>query len=62
MFYTWSTQFNLDIIDLQNNLSMVWDAIFALESDLANATSCQLVAYGNCVNVDLSGVNLSDMN
>ena len=56
LFYTWSTQFNFDIIDLQNNLSMVWDAIFALESDLANATSCQLVAYGNCVNVDLSGV------
>ena len=43
LFYSWSTQFNFDIIDLQNNLSMVWDAIFSLESDLANATSLSLI-------------------
>ena len=59
LFYTWSTQFNFDIIDLQNNLSMVWDAIFSLESNLANATSCQLTAYANCAGADLSQMNLS---
>ena len=62
LFYTWSTQFNFDIIDLQNNLSMVWDAIFSLESDLANATSCQLAPYANCAGADLSHMNLSGMN
>ncbi len=61
LFYTWSTQFNFDIIDLQNNLSMVWDAIFALESDLANATSCQLVRFGNCAGADLSYMDLTGM-
>ena len=62
LFYTWSTQFNFDIIDLQNNLSMVWDAIFSLESDLVNATSCQLAPYANCAGADLSQMNLSGMN
>ena len=61
LFYSWSTQFNFDIIDLQNNLSMVWDAIFTLESDLANATSCQLAPYANCAGADLSYMNLSGM-
>ena len=62
LYYTWFTTINTNVTEMKSNLSMVWDAIFALEADLANAASCQLVAYGNCVNVDLSGVNLSDMN
>ena len=40
---------------------MVWDAIFALESDLANATSCQLVRFGNCAGADLSYMDLTGM-
>ncbi len=33
-----------------------------LESELENATSCQLVPYGNCRGANLSGMNLSGMN
>ena len=61
LYYSWFTQINFDVIDLQNNLSMVWDAIFALESDLANATSCQLGRYAYCAGADLSHMNLSGM-
>ena len=59
LFYTWSTQFNFDIIYLQDNLSMIWDAILTLESDLANATSCQPAPYAYCAGADLSYMNLS---
>jgi len=61
LFYTWSTQFNFDIIYLQDNLSMVWNAIFTLESDQATATSCQLGRYAYCAGADLSHMNLSGM-
>ena len=61
LYYTWFTTINTNVTEMKSNLTMVWNAIFALQTDLANANSCQLVAYGNCVNVDLSGVNLSDM-
>ena len=42
LYYSWFTQINGDVINIQSNLSMIWDAIFELESDLANATICQL--------------------
>ena len=61
LYYSWFTQINFDVIDLQNNLSMVWDAIFTLESNLANATSCQLGRYAYCAGADLSHMNLSGM-
>ncbi len=61
LYYSWFTQINFDVIDLQYNLSMVWDAIFTLESDLANATSCQLAPYAYCAGADLSHMNLSGM-
>lgn len=32
-----------------------------LESDLVNATSCQLVPWGNCANADLSNMDMSGM-
>ena len=35
--------------------------IAALEAALANATSCQLVPFGNCAGADLSGADLSGM-
>ena len=61
LFYTWSTQFNFDIIYLQDNLSMIWDAIFELESNLATAMSCQLGRYAYCAGADLSYMDLSGM-
>ena len=61
LYYSWFTQINGDVINIQSNLSMVWDAIFALESDLANATSCQLGPYAYCAGVDLSYMDLSGM-
>jgi uncharacterized protein YjbI with pentapeptide repeats len=61
LFYTWSTQFNFDIIYLQDNLSMIWDAIFALESDLATAMSCQLGRYAYCAGANLSYMDLTGM-
>ncbi|MDP6236260.1 MAG: pentapeptide repeat-containing protein, partial [Candidatus Poseidoniia archaeon] len=35
--------------------------IDALEAELENATSCQLVPFGNCADADLSGADLSGM-
>ena len=61
LYYSWFTQINGDVIDLQSNVSLVWDAIYALESDLANATSCQLGRYAYCAGADLSHMNLSGM-
>ena len=40
---------NETIIQLQNNISI-------LEDDLTNATTCQLVPWGNCPRVDLNGI------
>ena len=45
----------MNFIQLQNQIN-------SLNSDLANATSCQLVPFGNCAGADLSGMNLSGMN
>ena len=61
LYYSWFTQINGDVINIQSNLSMVWNAIFTLESDLANATSCQLGRYAYCAGADLSYMNLSGM-
>ena len=61
LYYSWFTQINGDVIDLQSNVSLVWDAIYALESDLANATSCQLGRYAYCAGADLSYMNLTGM-
>ena len=61
LYYSWFTQINFDVIDLQYNLSMVWDAILTLESNLANATSCQLGRYAYCAGADLSYMDLSGM-
>ena len=61
LYYSWFTQINTDVINIQSNLSMVWDAILTLQSDLANATSCQLVPYAYCAGADLSHMNLSGM-
>ena len=61
LYYSWFTQINTDVINIESNLSLVWDAILTLESDLANATSCQLVPYANCAGADLSHMNLSGM-
>ena len=45
----------MNLIQLQNQIN-------SLNSDLANATSCQLAPYAYCAGVDLSGMNLSGMN
>ena len=45
---------NETIIQLQNNISI-------LEDDLTNATTCQLVPWGNCPRVDLNGMDLSGL-
>ena len=61
LYYSWFTQINGDLINIQSNLSMVWNAIFDLESDLATAMSCQLGRYAYCAGADLSYMNLSGM-
>ena len=62
LYYTWFTTINTDVIEIKSNLTMVWNTIIALQSDLANATSCQLAPYAYCAGADLSGMNLSGMN
>ena len=59
LYYSWFTQINTDVINIESNLSLVWDAILTLESNLANATSCQLARYAYCAGADLSYMNLS---
>ena len=56
------------IDNLDSQVNDLWDVIYnmelrisELESDLENATSCQLVPFGNCAGADLSGMNLSGM-
>jgi uncharacterized protein YjbI with pentapeptide repeats len=61
LYYSWFTQINGDVVNIQSNLSMVWNAIFTLESNLANATSCQPGRYAYCAGADLSHMNLSGM-
>jgi uncharacterized protein YjbI with pentapeptide repeats len=61
LYYGWFTTINTDVLEMKSNLSMVWDAIFALESDIANATSCQLGPYAYCAGADLSYMNLTGM-
>ena len=61
LYYTWFTTINTDVIEIKSNLTMVWNTIIALQSDLANATSCQLAPYAYCAGADLSGMNLSGM-
>ena len=61
LYYSWFTQINTDVINIESNLSLVWDAILTLESNLANASSCQLVPYANCAGANLSHMNLSGM-
>ena len=45
----------MNFIQLQNQIN-------SLNSDLANATSCQLAPFAYCAGADLSGMNLSGMN
>jgi uncharacterized protein YjbI with pentapeptide repeats len=49
------------VSQLQADNTALLNTVASLESDLVNATTCQLVPWGNCVNADLSGMNLSGM-
>jgi len=62
LYYTWFTTINTNVTEMKSNLTMVWNAIFALQSNLANANSCQLVPYAYCAGADLSYMDLSGMN
>ena len=57
-----------EIDDLNSNVDEIWDVIYdmelrisELESGLENATSCQLVPFGNCAGANLMGMDLSWM-
>ena len=64
LYYSWFTTINTNITEMKSNLSLIWDAILTLESNLANLANtngCQLVPYGYCAGADLSFMNLSGM-
>ena len=49
------------VAELQANNTALSQQISHLEAQLINATSCQLVPYGNCPGADLRGMNLTGM-
>ena len=49
------------VAKLQANNTALSQQISHLEAQLINATSCQLVPYGNCPGADLRGMNLTGM-
>ena len=49
------------VAELQANNTALSQQISHLEAQLSNATSCQLVPYGNCPGADLRGMNLTGM-
>ena len=49
------------VAQLQAENTALSETIASLESDLINATTCQLVPFGNCAGADLSGMDLSGM-